>query len=208
MNLLLWMREKMHPLRFWWKTMPPEEKRQNVIAFATTAYAIVATFQWLAIREANKTAQGTLDHTIATARLDQRPWVFVVEVPLPVQLFADQPLTFHMKVANTGRTPAYLFETACSCIGDLPKAPEYSPKTDSMILPPGPSFNVTSVADRVFTEIEVTAIRNGETPLYCYGLYRYRDWWKEEHVTGYAIKYNHKTSGFDFFTDPKYTYAN
>lgn len=107
--------------------------------------AAIATEQAaLATADQVKVAQDTLNLTIQNNRLDQRPWIFVLEAPAKIGMseFGEFP----MKVINNGRTPAYVFETSHACkAGPLPAIPQYDPTPESMIVPPGPTFTARKV---------------------------------------------------------------
>lgn len=173
---------------------------------AATKAAVAAEQAAVATTAQVEVAQNTLKLTIENNRLDQRPWIFVVDAPGRV---GDQMSTeFSMKVVNNGRTPAYVFETSHTCkTGPLLEIPQYSPTPESMIIPPGPTFTVTPKFKVMIPENLITDVRMGKRPFYCYGYYKYRDWWGEEHATGYSFKLNRVTLGFSFDSTPAYVYA-
>jgi len=177
---------------------------------AATRAAVAAEQAATATVDQVKVAQDTLKLTTENNRLDQRPWIFIVETPLKIgEISKSSEFTgLPMKVANNGRTPAYIFETSHVCkTGPLPVIPRYEPRPENIIVPLGPTFTATPKFEGGLPENLVIDARMGKRSLYCYGYYKYRDWWGEEHATGYVFKFDRLTLGFSFDSTPQYVYA-
>lgn len=174
-----------------------------IVEFITLAvllwYTIITNDLWREANDANRL-------NTENSRLDQRPWVFVVEVP--VRMETNQLTGFPMNIVNNGRTPAFVFETSHTCtVAPLLTTPRYAPKPNNMIIPPGPPFEADMGFKKGLPEDVLNEVREGKKLFRCYGYYKYRDWWGEEHITGYALRFNHAKSTFNFDPTPNYTYA-
>lgn len=146
------------------------------ILLVTLAYCIVATMQWIAMRD-------TLDYSRDSSRLDQRAWVGVTGVERSeIQTKTRATVT----IVNSGKTPAIGVKTTLA-FGPHTKDKKFvflkpPPKLQhsQSVVQPGMSISIVLDTRELKTE-EIDAFNNGKLILYAFGSIEYQDIFKQNH---------------------------
>ncbi len=200
-----------------------------LVAFGTIFYAGAAAFQvWILEKSSETTSsqnsqliwqadriakamessvdrsKAALDATIESFHLEQRAWVAVNFVDMPLML--DKPLLAKVTFINTGRTPAVRvtqvvgFDAEFKRIHELAEPNPKWFRQASIILPglpaTAPAEPRTKNPIDVLTQAGIDAINKGQVFIYVWGEIKYFDVFGAPHFTKFCGEYSPKAGLF------------
>ncbi|SRR5258708_6789126 len=164
----------------------------------TQTNKIIAADERLAKAMEDSVAQAKigLDASIDISRNDQRAWVGITGIQIRT-LQPGQKIEMNMPLQNSGKTAAVDVRTRSFVhLSDTPlNVSAFIANRNDQFKPPMVIFpniadaNITLVSPLPFSEVEITAIKNGRKFMYAFGEIRYKDVFDRPHHTLFCGMY-------------------
>ena len=156
-----------------------------------------------AIEASSKQNSTALGVTINASRLEQRAWVGISVVQLPIPLPAGKTFEIVNHCPNTGKTPAIRPHAVSEIEIDVPNKPPIYEETDAPEGPPllpGAELTAT-VSMPILNDEAIASFKNGKLLIYDRGAVWYWDVFGRKHISTFCLAYNPASGAFH--ADPK-----
>jgi hypothetical protein len=154
----------------------------NVIAIATTVYAVLSLLMWMELRNSNEGAQ--------------RAWV-VIRTDGVTGLLAAPSATFEVGLENAGKSPAQQVRgastSATSAMLDFPNEPPFNvdvnERTRESVFVLGPGLRTQLQVHATLTPAAVADVYAGRLYFYLYGRLTYSDQFSSHRETRWCLRF-------------------
>jgi hypothetical protein len=179
------------PKKRWYRRIPWWRVLEGIGILSVIAYAVLTYLQWHDLR--------------SNFKLEQRAWIAYTQMSV-TNLADSQPLRCDVKIVNSGKTFALdvdlpgALQTSYIGLEDAIEQASRSFKKQpphSNVIFPGVDSAIPSATDTALTPGQVSEIRLGRLKVYLFGDVKYKDIFKEEHVTHYCGHYIPATTRFE-----------